>query len=163
VVAESLWAEAQRIAQHGYAEYAAGALTEGVVAAAAQTPSALAGMDGQEARLIEEYDLESVLEPLRGGEQVDWDAHHQHVSARHNAAVLHPSMAGAVLDADDSEVSRASQQVYMHFYRAGLIIELLRCWREQPPSLADLAYCAWIAGFGPVVDNVFAHFLQLIE
>lgn len=163
VVNDSLSAKAQTITQHGYAEYAAGALTEGVVAAAGQMPGLMTGLDGQEARLIEQYDLESVLEPLRRGEQVDWDAHHQHVIARHNAAVLHPSMAGAVLDADDSEVSRASQQVYMHFYRAGLMVELLRCWREQPPSLPDLVYCAWIGGFGHVVDAVFAHFLQLIE
>ena len=87
---------------------------------------------------------------------MDWDAHYRNVIERHNSAVLHPSMAGAVLDADDSEVSRASQQVYVHFYRAGLMVELLRCWRVQPPSLPDLVYCAKISGFGHVVDAVLA-------
>ncbi len=150
------WAKVQSILQQGLGLQAAGAITEAVLAAAAQTPSPLAGVDGQEARLIEQYDVDHVLEPLRSRTAVDWDAHYRNVIERHNSAVLHPSMAGAVLDADDSEVSRASQQVYVHFYRAGLMVELLRCWRDQPPSLPDLVYCAKIAGFGHVVDAVLA-------
>ncbi len=150
------WAKVQTILQQGLGLQAAGAITEAVLAAAAQTPSPLAGMDGQESRLIEQYDVDHVLEPLRSRTAVDWDAHYRNVIERHNSAVLHPSMAGAVLDADDSEVSRASQQVYVHFYRAGLVIELLRCWRVQPPSLPDLVYCAKIGGFGHVVDAVLA-------
>lgn len=150
------WAKVQAVLQQGLGLQAAGAITEAVLAAAAQTPSALAGMDGQESRLVEQYDVDHVLEPLRSRTAVDWDAHYRNVIERHNSAVLHPSMAGGVLDADDSEVSRASQQVYVHFYRAGLMIELLRCWRVQPPSLPDLVYCAKIAGFGHVVDAVLA-------
>ncbi|MBU8826499.1 hypothetical protein [Mycolicibacterium goodii] len=150
------WAKVQAVLQQGLGLQAAGAITEAVLAAAAQTPSALAGMDGQESRLVEQYDVDHVLEPLRNRTAVDWDAHYRNVIERHNSAVLHPSMAGGVLDADDSEVSRASQQVYVHFYRAGLMIELLRCWRVQPPSLPDLVYCAKIAGFGHVVDAVLA-------
>ena len=150
------WAKVQSILQQGLGLQAAGAITEAVLAAAAQTPSPLAGVGGQEARLIEQYDVDHVLEPLRSRTAVDWDAHYRNVIERHNSAVLHPSMAGAVLDADDSEVSRASQQVYVHFYRAGLMVELLRCWRDQPPSLPDLVYCAKIAGFGHVVDAVLA-------
>ncbi len=150
------WAKVQTILQQGLGLQAAGAITEAVLAAAAQTPSPLAGMDGQESRLVEQYDVDHVLEPLRSRTAVDWDAHYRNVIERHNSAVLHPSMAGAVLDADDSEVSRASQQVYVHFYRAGLMVELLRCWRVQPPSLPDLVYCAKIGGFGHVVDAVLA-------
>lgn len=150
------WAKVQTVLQQGLGLQAAGAITEAVLAAAAQTPSPLAGMDGQEPRLVEQYDVDHVLEPLRSRTAVDWDAHYRNVIKRHSSAVLHPSMAGAVLDADDSEVSRASQQVYVHFYRAGLMVELLRCWRVQPPSLPDLVYCAKIAGFGHVVDAVLA-------
>ena len=150
------WAKVQTVLQQGLGLQAAGAITEAVLAAAAQTPSPLAGMDGQESRLVEQYDVDHVLEPLRNRTAVDWDAHYRNVIERHNSAVLHPSMAGAVLDADDSEVSRASQQVYVHFYRAGLMVELLRCWRVQPPSLPDLVYCAKIGGFGHVVDAVLA-------
>ncbi|WP_238884699.1 hypothetical protein [Mycobacterium sp. IDR2000157661] len=150
------WAKVQAILQQGLGLQAAGSITEAVLAAAAQTPSPMSGVDGQQMRLIEQYDVDHVLEPLRSHTPVDWDAHYRNVIERHNSAVLHPSMAGAVLDADDSEVSRASQQVYVHFYRAGLMIELLRCWRDQPPSLPDLVYCAKIAGFGHVVDAVLA-------
>ncbi len=150
------WAKVQSVLQRGLGLQAAGAITEAVLAAAAQTPSPLAGVDSQQVRLVEQYDVDHVLEPLRGRTAVDWDAHYRNVIERHNSAVLHPSMAGAVLDADDSEVSRASQQVYVHFYRAALMVELLRCWRDQPPSLPDLVYCAKIAGFGHVVDAVLA-------
>ncbi|WP_131815118.1 hypothetical protein [Mycolicibacterium holsaticum] len=149
------WQKVQTVLQQGLGLQAAGTITEGVLAAAAATHSPMTGVHGQ-VRLIEQYDVDHVLEPLRSRTAVDWDAHHHNVLQRHNSAVLHPSMAGAVLDADDSEVSQASRQVYAHFYRAGLMIELLRCWREQPPSLPDIVYCAKIAGFGHVVDAVLA-------
>lgn len=125
---------------------AAALITEAVSASAKQLMAELpVGM----APLIDTYDFEHVLGPLSRGEQVDWDAHYQHLAARAEGAVLHPLMAGGLLDLDDSEVSNHSRMVYMHHYRAGLLAEMLRCWRPGTPSLHDIVYCAVTAGFPP--------------
>ena len=77
--------------------------------------------------------------------------------------MLHPGEVAGVLDADESEVSEATRGWYRHFYRAGLIVEMLRCWRDQLPSLPDVAYCAWAAGYRDIVDRVLSEAVRLAE
>jgi hypothetical protein len=40
---------------------------------------------------------------------------------------------------------------YRHFYRRGRAIELLRCWKNNPPALGEVTYAALLGWFGPVV------------
>lgn len=141
------------LVKQGLGRAVAGPITEAVVAAADQAMGdAQPGM----APLIDQYDRDRVLDPLRRGDQVDWEAHYQHLAAREGGAVLHPMMAGGLLDLDDSEASNNSRRVYWHYYRAGLLGEMLRCWRSETPSLHDVVYCAMAAGFGQTVGAVLA-------
>ncbi|MCH9737034.1 MAG: hypothetical protein K0U78_21195 [Actinomycetia bacterium] len=141
------------LVKNGLSRAVAGPITEAVVAAADQAMvDAPAGM----APLIDRYDHDSVLSPLRRGEPVDWEDHYRHLAEREGGAVLHPMMAGGLLDLDDSEASNNSRRVYWHYYRAGLLGEMLRCWRLETPSLHDVVYCAMAAGFGQEVAAVLA-------
>ncbi|GAB4715610.1 hypothetical protein MOKP125_02680 [Mycobacterium avium subsp. hominissuis] len=107
--------------------------------------------------LVDPYDQREVVERLGAGQPVDWEAHHKHVAKR---GVLHPD---GVLDADESDVSEATRGFYRHFYRAGLIVEMLGCWRDQPVSLPDVAYCGWAAGFGHSVDGALSQALAVLN
>lgn len=107
--------------------------------------------------LVDPYDRREVVERLGAGQPVDWDAHHKHVAER---GVLHPD---GVLDADESDVSEAQRGFYRHFYRSALIVEMLGCWRDQPVSLPDVAYCGWAAGFGHAVDGALNQALAVLE
>ena len=107
--------------------------------------------------LVDPYDQREVVERLGAGQPVDWDAHHKHVAKR---GVLHPD---GVLDADDSDVSEATRGFYRHFYRSALIVEMLGCWRDQPVSLPDVAYCGWAAGFGHAVDGALNQALAVLN
>lgn len=117
--------------------------------------------------LVSDYDLQEVVARLGARQPVDWDAHLQDVNRRSGEGdggvglgVLHPPM---VLDADDSEVSQVARRVHRHFYRAALIVEMLRCWRSDQVSLADVAYCGWAGGFGQSVDAALTHGLALLD
>lgn len=107
--------------------------------------------------LVDPYDQREVVERLGAGQSVDWDGHHKHVAGR---GVLHPD---GVLDADESEVSEALRVFYRHSYRSALIVEMLRCWRDQPVSLPDVAYCGWAAGFGHAVDRALNQALAVLN
>ena len=107
--------------------------------------------------LVDPYDRREVVERLGAGQPVDWDAHHKHVAER---GVLHPD---GVLDADESDVSEAQRGFYRHFYRSALIVEMLGCWRDQPVSLPDVAYCGWAAGFGHAVDGALNQALAVLN
>ncbi|SHT80838.1 hypothetical protein [Mycobacteroides abscessus] len=107
--------------------------------------------------LVDPYDQREVVERLGAGQPVDWDAHHEHVAKR---GVLHPD---GVLDADESDVSEATRGFYRHFYRSALIVEMLGCWRDQPVSLPDVAYCGWAAGFGHAVDGALNQALAVLN
>lgn len=160
--APDIWAKTQGVG--GWTLRAAGSITEHVLAEAHQDSAAYEVAtdrgDRREVRVVDAYDLDVVVPRLRAGTPVDWDAHLADVDERR---VLHPAMVAGVLDDDDSEISQQSRVVYEHFYRAGLIVEMLRCWRDQVPSLPDVAYCAWAAGYRDIVDRVLSHAVRLAE
>ncbi|WP_157933576.1 hypothetical protein [Mycobacteroides abscessus] len=160
--APDIWAKTQGVG--GWSLRAAGSMTEHVLAEAHQDSAAYEVAtdrgDRREVRVVDPYDLDVVVPRLRAGTPVDWDAHLADVDERR---VLHPAMVAGVLDDDDSEISQQSRVVYKHFYRAGLIVEMLRCWRDQVPSLPDVAYCAWAAGYRDIVDRVLSHAVRLAE
>ena len=160
--APDIWAKTQGVG--GWLLRAAGSITEHVLAEAHQDSAAYEVAtdrgDRREVRVVDAYDLDVVVPRLRAGTPVDWDAHLADVDERR---VLHPAMVAGVLDDDDSEISQQSRVVYEHFYRAGLIVEMLRCWRDQVPSLPDVAYCAWAAGYRDIVDRVLSHAVRLAE
>lgn len=140
----------ERIMERGLGRDVAARITEAVAAAVARE---VAAAPAGSRSLIDAYDSEHVLGRLQQGQSVDWDAHWQHLIERDGGAVLHPILAGGLLDLDDSEVSNHSRMVYMQYYRAGLIAEMLRCWRFDQPDLRDVAYCALAAGFGQLVGD----------
>lgn len=162
--APDLWAKSQGVG--GWSLRAAGSITEHVLAdahkdsAAYEVATDRSNGGRREVRLVDAYDIEVVVPRLRAGTPVDWDAHLADVKERE---VLHPAKVAGVLDDDDSEISQLSRLVYVHFYRAGLIVEMLRCWREQPPALPDVAYCAWAAGYRDIIDRVLSHGVALAE
>lgn len=60
------------------------------------------------------------------------------------------------LDHDGSKACRESIRLYRNYFRMARMIELVRCWKTSPPALAEMAYCALMAGFGPEVANTVA-------
>lgn len=47
---------------------------------------------------------------------------------------------------DDESSTAATRAQYVHYYRMARVMELVTCWRQSPPSLADLAYCSIMSG-----------------
>ncbi|BCI90624.1 hypothetical protein NIIDMKKI_58300 [Mycobacterium kansasii] len=53
-------------------------------------------------------------------------------------------------------MTRAITLWYTHYYRMGRMIELIQCWKAEPPRLAEIAYCGIRAGFGATVVTTIA-------
>lgn len=69
-----------------------------------------------------------------------------------NGALSWPETHGP-LDNDGSKACRDSIRLYRNYFRMVRMIELVRCWKTTPPALAEMVYCALMAGFGPEVGN----------
>ncbi|WP_214094970.1 nucleoporin FG repeat-containing protein [Mycolicibacter acidiphilus] len=110
----------------------------------------------EEQSLVNSADVD-VLVKIGDGRPVDWAAHFRGVLDRDNHAVWLPDAAARAIDLDDAPASVATRDRYQRFYRMGRLVELVRCWRHQPVSVADIAYCAVLAGFGPQVAAVVTH------
>ena len=154
VVAPDIWAKTQLVLGEAMWRRVAEAVAQTVLDEAKAVEADRPPMTPP---LIDPYDQQQVVERLGAGQPVDWEAHHKHVAKR---GVLHPDQ---VLDADDSDVSKAQRRIYQPFYRAGLIVEMLRFWREQAVSLPDVAYCGWAAGFGHAVDRALNQALAVLD
>lgn len=136
-------------------------ITRAVVETATQTVSAT-GRDGTPVRgsdgpyqVAEAADL-ALLDKLAQGTPVDWEAYNNEVAQRHDGNATSPHLNGP-LDLDHSDQSQDARMLYIAFYRTALIAELIRCWqRPTSPSLADIVYCARVAGFGHVVASTLA-------
>lgn len=153
-VAPDIWAKTQRVLGEVMWRRVAEAVAQTVLDAAKVVEADRPPMSPP---LVDPYDRREVVDRLGAGQPVDWDAHHEHVAKR---GVLHPD---TVLDPDHSKESELARTLYAHFYRAYLIVEMLRCWRDQPVSLPDVAYCGWAAGFGHVVDGALNQALAVLE
>ncbi|SKL10656.1 Uncharacterised protein [Mycobacteroides abscessus subsp. massiliense] len=153
-VAPDIWAKTQRVLGEAMWRRVAEAVAQTVLDEAKAVEADRPPMTPP---LVDPYDRREVVERLGAGQPVDWDAHHKHVAKR---GVLHPD---TVLDPDHSKESELTRTLYAHFYRAGLIVEMLRCWRDQPVSLPDVAYCGWAAGFGHAVDGALNQALAVLE
>lgn len=153
-VAPDIWAKTQRVLGEAMWRRVAEAVAQTVLDEAKAVEADRPPMTPP---LVDPYDRREVVERLGAGQPVDWDAHHKHVAKR---GVLHPD---TVLDPDHSKESELARTLYAHFYRAGLIVEMLRCWRDQPVSLPDVAYCGWAAGFGHAVDGALNQALAVLE
>ncbi len=103
--------------------------------------------------VVHDDDVKALL-AIKDRKPVDWDQHFQDVSARDNHAIVMPEAAATPVDLDDAEVSVALRARYTGFYIAGRIVELVRCWRQSPPSILDIAYCGLMAGAGGAVAAV---------
>lgn len=103
--------------------------------------------------LVHDDDVKALL-AIKDRKPVDWDQHFQDVAARDNHAIVMPEAAAKPVDLDDAEVSVAIRARYTGFYIAGRIVELVRCWRQSPPSILDIAYCGLMAGAGGAVAGV---------
>lgn len=87
-----------------------------------------------------------------------WAAYETAVSQRDeelHGALSWPETHGP-LDHDGSKACRDSIRLYRNYFRMARMIELVRCWKTTPPALAEMAYCALMAGFGPEVANTVA-------
>ena len=137
----------------------AAVVTRAVVEAAAQTVAAtgnegkpVCGADGPY-QVAELADL-AFLNELAQGTPVDWAAYNSEVAQRHDGNATIPHLSGP-LDLDDSDQSLTARMLYIAFYRTALIAELIRHWqRPTSPSLADIVYCAKVAGFGSVAVTI---------
>lgn len=84
-----------------------------------------------------------------------WAAYDAAVADRNeklNGALSWPETYGP-LDHDGSKACQDSIRLYRNYFRMARMIELVRCWKTTPPSLAELVYCALMAGFGAEVAN----------
>ena len=139
----------------------AAVITRAVVEAAIQEPAAtksdrspVCGADGPY-QVAEAADL-ALLNKLGQGTSVDWEAYNNEVAQRHDGNATSPHLSGP-LDLDDSDQSQTARMLYKVFYRTALIAELIRYWQQPTsPSLADIVYCAKVAGFGQVVASTLA-------
>lgn len=87
-----------------------------------------------------------------------WAAYETAVADRNeelHGALSWPETYGPV-DHDGSKVCRDSIRLYRNYFRMVRMIELVRCWKTTPPALAEMAYCALMAGFGHEVANTVA-------
>ena len=102
-----------------------------------------------------------MLQAVNDGTATDqvWKAYDRAADQRDNGAAVWPD-GYAPRDNDGSELARAAILWYTHYYRAGRMIELIRCWKARPPRLAEVAYCGISAQFGPVVVATLAAMQQ---
>lgn len=112
--------------------------------------------DGTGAALVHATDAE-ILQAVNDGtaDAEGWAAYDRAAEQRDNGAALWPDT-HAPRDNDGSDAARAAILWYQHYYRAGRMIELVRCWKDRPPRLAEVAYCAITAGFGSLVVSTLA-------
>lgn len=98
-----------------------------------------------------------ILEAVNSGRATAdrWEAYDQEVAQREGGAVMLPEI-HAPRDRDSSPASVDARMWYRHYYRMGRIVELVRCWRSLPVSLADVAYCGLAAGYGSAVVGMIA-------
>lgn len=123
------------------------AVLTGVLFQAATTP------DSTGAPLVEKADADILQAVSNGTVNPDtWATYGREVDQRHGSAVLWPQQ-HAPSDNDGSDIAQASILWYLHYYRIGRMIELIRCWKARPPRLVEVAYCGITAGFGPTVVN----------
>lgn len=128
----------------------AGATLTGTVFKEAAKP------DGTGSALVHAADAE-ILQAVNDGtaDAEVWATYDQAAEQRDNGAALWPDT-HAPRDNDGSDAARAAILWYQHYYRAGRMIELVRCWKARPPRLADVVYCAMAAGFGSLVVSTLA-------
>lgn len=105
-----------------------------------------------------------ILEAVNSGRATAdrWEAYEQEVAQREGGAVALPEI-HAPRDRDSSPASVDARLWYRHYYRMGRIVELVRCWRSLPVSLADVAYCGQAAGYGSVVAAMIAAIEQHLK
>lgn len=140
----------------------AAVITRAVVEAAIQEPAAtksdrspVCGADGPY-QVAEAADL-ALLNKLGQGTPVDWAAYNNEVAQRHDGNATSPHLSGPLDLEDDPKQSLTARMLYIAFYRTALIAELIRYWQQPAsPSLADIVYCAKVAGFGQVVASTLS-------
>jgi hypothetical protein len=112
--------------------------------------------DGTGAALVHAADAD-ILQAVNDGtaDAETWATYDRAAEQRDNGAALWPDT-HAPRDNDGSEAARAAILWYQHYYRAGRMIELVRCWKARPPRLAEVVYCAITAGFGSLVVSTLA-------
>lgn len=140
----------------------AAVITRAVVEAAIQEPAAtksdrspVCGADGPY-QVAEAADL-ALLNKLGQGTPVDWEAYNNEVAQRHEGNATSPHLSGPLDLEDDPKQSLTARMLYIAFYRTALIAELIRYWQQPAsPSLADIVYCAKVAGFGQVVASTLS-------
>ncbi|MEE6140118.1 hypothetical protein SKC41_27815 [Mycobacterium sp. 050128] len=109
--------------------------------------------DGTGAPLLEKADADILQAVSNGTVNPDtWATYDREVDQRHGSAVMWPQQ-HAPSDSDGSDLAQASILWYLHYYRIGRMIELIKCWKARPPRLVEVAYCGITAGFGPTVVN----------
>lgn len=112
--------------------------------------------DGTGSALVEHADAEMLQAVSSGAATAPlWAAYDREIAQRHDGAVLWPDQ-HAPRDNDDSDLARAAILWYTHYYRIGRMIELIQCWKNGTPRLAELVYCGIKAGFGTTVVTTIA-------
>ncbi|OBI24291.1 hypothetical protein A5710_00830 [Mycolicibacter sinensis] len=112
--------------------------------------------DGTGSALVHAIDAE-ILQAVNDGtaDAERWKAYDRAAEQRDSGAALWPDT-HAPRDNDGSDAARAAILWYQHYYRAGRMIELVRCWKARPPRLAEVVYCAITAGFGSLAVSTLA-------
>lgn len=112
--------------------------------------------DGTGSALVHAADAD-ILQAVNGGtaDAEVWATYDRAAEQRDNGAAMWPDT-HAPRDNDGSEAARAAILWYQHYYRAGRMIELVRCWKARPPRLAEVVYCAITAGFSSQVVATLA-------
>jgi hypothetical protein len=112
--------------------------------------------DGTGSALVQAADAD-ILQAVNDGtaDAEGWAAYDRAAEQRDNGAALWPDT-HAPRDNDGSDAARAAILWYQHYYRAGRMIELVRCWKTRPARLAEVVYCAITAGFGSLVVSTLA-------
>lgn len=127
----------------------AGHLTVAVIQAAQQQPEVA------ECNLVTAHELNVLASVNRGSaNEMSWKLYDQLTEQRNGGALILTLDTYGIEHLDGSEVSKSSAAVYRRYYQAGRIVELVRCWKDSPPSVADVAYCGVQAGFGSAVAAV---------
>jgi hypothetical protein len=135
VVLDSSWAQRVHDLDRGgeVSAWVATQLTETVFAAARQP-------DDTGLPLVSDADI-AMWEAVKANaaDGVTWSDYDRDADASDNGASVWP------------EQYAQTVMWYRHFYRRGRVIELLRCWKNNPPALGEVTYAALLGWFGPVV------------
>lgn len=136
--------------------YAAAQLTAAVVQAAAQP-------DATGHKLVTDDEINILQSVQRGSaDAVSWKLYDELADRRDDGALVSPD-SHAPIDHDGSELTEALTLWYRHYYCAGRVVEMVRAWKANPPSLADIAYCGVQAGFGAVVTSMVSAIEQQVS